>query len=42
MKKNLLKAVLLVITMMVGGTNSAWADGETVQVTITSEARVAT
>ena len=42
MKKNLLKAVLLVITMMVGGTNSAWADGETVQVTITSEAEVAT
>lgn len=42
MKKNLLKAVLLVITMMVGGTNSAWADGETVPVTITSEARVAT
>lgn len=28
--------------MMVGGTNSAWADGETVQVTITSEAEVAT
>ena len=42
MKKNFLKAVLLVITMMVGGTNSAWADGETVQVTITSEAEVAT
>jgi len=42
MKKNLLKAVLLVITMMVGGTNSAWADGETVQVTITSEAGFAT
>lgn len=42
MKKNLLKAVLLVITMMVGGTNSAWADGETVEVTITSEAEVAT
>lgn len=42
MKKNLLKAVLLVITMMVGGTNSAWADGETVQVTISSEAEVAT
>lgn len=42
MKKNLLKAVLLVITMMVGGTNSAWADGETVQVTITSAAGVAT
>lgn len=42
MKKNLLKAVLLVITMMVGGTNSAWAGGETVQVTITSEAEVAT
>lgn len=42
MKKNLLKAVLLVITMMVGGTNSTWADGETVQVTITSEAEVAT
>lgn len=42
MKKNFLKAVLLVITMMVGGTNSAWADGETVPVTITSEARVAT
>ena len=42
MKKNLLKAVLLVITMMVGGTNSAWADGGTVQVTITSEAEVAT
>lgn len=42
MKKILLKAVLLVITMMVGGTNSAWADGETVQVTITSEAEVAT
>ena len=42
MKKNLLKAVLLVITMMVGRTNSAWADGETVPVTITSEAEVAT
>lgn len=42
MKKNFLKAVLLVITMMVGGTNSAWADGGTVQVTITSEAEVAT
>ena len=42
MKKNLLKAVLLVITMMVGGTNSAWADGEIVQVKITSEAEVAT
>lgn len=42
MKKNFLKAVLLVITMMVGGTNSAWAGGETVQVTITSEAEVAT
>jgi len=42
MKKNLLKAVLLVITMMVGGTNSAWAQGGTVQVTITSEAEVAT
>lgn len=42
MKKNLLKAVLLVITMMVGGTNSAWADGGTVQVTITSAAGVAT
>ena len=42
MKKNLLKAVLLVITMMVGGTNSAWADGETVEVTITSAAGVAT
>ena len=42
MKKNLLKAVLLVITMMVGGTNSAWADGETVEVTITSEAGFAT
>lgn len=42
MKKNFLKAVLLVITMMVGGTNSAWADGETVEVTITSEAEVAT
>lgn len=42
MKKKLLKAVLLVITMMVGGTNSAWADGETVQVTISSEAEVAT
>ena len=28
--------------MMVGGTNSAWADGENVQVTITSEAEVAT
>lgn len=28
--------------MMVGGTNSAWADGETVEVTITSEAEVAT
>lgn len=42
MKKNFLKAVLLVITMMVGGTNSAWADGETVQVTITSAAEVAT
>jgi hypothetical protein len=42
MKKIFLKAVLLVITMMVGGTNSAWADGETVQVTITSEAEVAT
>lgn len=42
MKKNFLKAVLLVITMMVGGTNSAWADGETVQVTITSAAKVAT
>lgn len=42
MRKNLLKAVLLVITMMVGGTNSAWAEGETVQVTITSEAEVAT
>lgn len=28
--------------MMVGGTNSAWADGETVQVTITSKAEVAT
>lgn len=41
MKKNLLKAVLLVITMMVGGTNSAWADGETVEITI-SEAEVAT
>lgn len=42
MKKKFLKAVLLVITMMVGGTNSAWADGETVQVKITSEAEVAT
>lgn len=42
MKKNFLKAVLLVITMMVGGTNSAWAEGETVEVTITSEAEVAT
>lgn len=42
MKKNFLKAVLLVITMMVGGTNSAWADGETVPVTITSAAEVAT
>lgn len=42
MKKNFLKAVLLVITMMVGGTNSAWADGETVEVTITSEAGFAT
>lgn len=42
MKKNFLKAVLLVITMMVGGTNSAWAEGGTVQVTITSEAEVAT
>lgn len=42
MKKNFLKAVLLVITMMVGGTNSAWAEGETVQVTITSKAGVAT
>jgi len=42
MKKKFLKAVLLVITMMVGGTNSAWADGETVEVTITSEAEVAT
>ena len=42
MKKKFLKAVLLVITMMVGGTNSAWAGGETVQVTITSEAEVAT
>ncbi len=42
MKKNLLKAVLLVITMMVGGTNSAWAGGETVEVTITSAAGVAT
>ena len=42
MKKNLLKAVLLVITMMVGGTNSAWAEGETVEVTITSAAEVAT
>lgn len=42
MKKNFLKAVLLVITMMVGGTNSAWAQGEPVQVTITSEAEVAT
>ena len=42
MKKNLLKAVLLVITMMVGGTNSAWAEGETVEVTITSEAGFAT
>lgn len=41
MKKNFLKAVLLVITMMVGGTNSAWADGETVQITI-SEAGFAT
>ncbi len=41
MKKHLLKAVLLVITMMVGGTNSAWADGETVQITI-SAAEVAT
>ena len=42
MKKKFLKAVLLVITMMVGGTNSAWADGGTVQVTITSAAGVAT
>jgi hypothetical protein len=42
MKINFLKAVLLVITMMVGGTNSAWAQGGTVQVTITSEAEVAT
>lgn len=42
MKKNFLKAVLLVITMMVGGTNSAWADGETVEVTITSKAGYAT
>lgn len=41
MKKNLLKAVLLVITMMVGGTNSAWAQGGPVQITI-SEAGVAT
>lgn len=41
MKKNFLKAVLLVITMMVGGTNSAWAQGETAQVTI-SEAGFAT
>jgi hypothetical protein len=42
MKKIFLKAVLLVITMMVGGTNSAWAGGETVEVTITSKAEVAT
>lgn len=42
MKKILLKAVLLVITMMVGGTNSAWAEGETAEVTITSEAGFAT